>query len=53
MLKKNLVIGVVSVLSVISLAACGSGNTKITKKSEGRVTIEYWHVNADTLGGKQ
>ncbi|HHA4885372.1 TPA: ABC transporter substrate-binding protein [Enterococcus faecium] len=52
MLKKNLVIGVVSVLSVISLAACGSGNTKTTKKSEGRVTIEYWHVNADTLGGK-
>lgn len=22
------------------------------QKSEGRVTIEYWHVNADTLGGK-
>ncbi|MBV7390480.1 ABC transporter substrate-binding protein [Enterococcus sp. ALS3] len=52
MFKKRMILGAVSALSILGLAACGSGNADTTKKSNEPVTIEYWHVNADTQGGK-
>lgn len=33
------------------LAACGSGEA-VEKTEDGKIKIEYWHVNAETQGGQ-
>jgi multiple sugar transport system substrate-binding protein/sn-glycerol 3-phosphate transport system substrate-binding protein len=40
-------------LSTLGIAACGTGNSTESEASNDElVTIEYWHVNADTQGGQ-
>lgn len=44
---------VLSLVSVVSLFAVGCSNGgSDTKTSDGKTKIEYWHVNAETQGGK-
>lgn len=51
MKKKTFILAVATLFSIVSLAACGNKKqTNVT--SNEPVTIDYWHVNADTQGGK-
>lgn len=44
---------ILSLVSVVSLFAVGCSNGRInSQSSDGKVKIEYWHVNAETQGGK-
>lgn len=46
-------IKVLSLVSAVSLFAVGCSNGgSNTKTSDGKTQIEYWHVNAETQGGK-
>ncbi|QQK07192.1 ABC transporter substrate-binding protein [Miniphocaeibacter halophilus] len=54
-LKKSILLVFILTMGIVSLTACNSSNANI-KDTEGKasekVKIEYWHVNADTQGGK-
>lgn len=54
-LKKNLALGLVSLLALTALAGCGGGGEKkaeAPKADSGKkVQIEYWHVAAESFGG--
>lgn len=55
-MKKNKIVCAAAVLfSMVGLTGCGSGaatSESSNGSSQEPVTIEYWHVNADTQGGK-
>lgn len=40
------------ILSLILILSACSNNEKPKKTSDGKIKIEYWHVNAETQGGK-
>ncbi|MGX7418617.1 ABC transporter substrate-binding protein [Carnobacterium gallinarum] len=65
MKKKKWLFGLIATLGVVGLSACGATSSSTTSSSTTNsnsssgsteknkpVTIEYWHVNADTQGGK-
>lgn len=53
MLKRKLFLGALALGGLVGLAACGKeATTNSENQSSQPVTIEYWHVNADTQGGK-
>jgi len=45
-------ISLMLVLLLGLLAACSSDSDEVKGKGKGKTKIEYWHVNAETLGGK-
>lgn len=52
---KKLSKGLITVVSALTLAACGGGESSSGSgdvASDEPVTIEYWHPNADTQGGQ-
>lgn len=51
---KNISKGLLAVVSALTLAACGNGaGSDSGSGADGEpVTIEYWHPNADTQGGR-
>lgn len=55
MLNRRMFFGVLaSAAAAATLAACGKGGSSGSGSAvgpDGKVTIEYWHVNADTQGG--
>lgn len=50
-MKKTLIWSAL-LLGVVGLAGCGGQSSADSGKSGDPVEIEYWHVNADTQGGK-
>lgn len=53
MMKKSILKSVsVGVLSILLLAGCGTQSSPGNQAGGQKTRIEYWHVNAETLGGK-
>lgn len=53
MKKKFTVILSMLLVALITLSACGGGASKKedTATADGKIKVEYWHVNAETQGG--
>ncbi|EGO65739.1 ABC transporter, solute-binding protein [Acetonema longum DSM 6540] len=52
-MKKSMVKGIcLGLVSMLLLAGCGSQNSTAPAADGKKVRIEYWHVNAETQGGK-
>ena len=51
-MKRKLTLGLAAAIGLFSLTACSSTKAADAPKKDKPVTIEYWHVNADTQGGK-
>ena len=53
MKKKFAVILSMLMVALITLSACGGGSSQkdATTSADGKIKIEYWHVNAETQGG--
>lgn len=49
--KKALALAVVSMLTAGVIAGCGGDDKKAAKADGKKVTIEYWHVAAESFGG--
>ncbi|MEN6414132.1 MAG: ABC transporter substrate-binding protein [Veillonellales bacterium] len=52
-MRKNIVkAAAIGLLSTMLLAGCGASNSNNTAGDNKKIKIEYWHVNAETQGGK-
>ena len=49
---KKIAMIILLALSLVGLGACGNEETSKNEESAGKRQIEYWHVNAETQGGK-